>query len=223
VLVLAVEDGWGRWVAGELRARGYDPVTVPDLEGAMQRLAEEPVVALLTTTPAAVGASVELRGPGGEAVPVVVADDAVDHERLGEAVQEALTRLRPRRVLVVEDDSDLAEVLATLVGRHAETTVVHSGRQAVEAVDRLHPDLVLLDLVLPEQDGFAVVEQLHRTGRLAGTALVVYTALDLGRRDQQRLEERGAAVLQKGETPPATLDAHLARLLDAASGRSASG
>ncbi len=102
------------------------------------------------------------------------------------------------------------------------TTVVHSGRAAVDAVDRLEPDLVLLDLVLPEQDGFAVVEQLNRIGRLAGTALVVYTALDLDRRDQRRLEERGAAVLQKGETPPAALDAQLARLLDAVAGRSPS-
>jgi PAS domain S-box-containing protein len=220
VLVLAVDDGWGQQVASALRARGYDPIGVPDLEAAVRRLADEPVAALLTPTPAAVGAFVQLSGPDGEAVPVIVAADAVDHERLSDALQEALTRLRPRRVLVVEDDADLAEVLAAVVGRHAETTVVHSGREAVDAVDRLHPDLVLLDLVLPEQDGFAVVEQLNRTGRLAGTALVVYTALDLARRDQERLEERGAAVLQKGETPPTMLDAHLARLLDAVSGRS---
>jgi CheY-like chemotaxis protein len=155
-------------------------------------------------------------------VPVIVVGASAESADLLAALREELPSIRPRRVLIVEDDADLGEVLVALVERHADVVqVVHSGRQAVEAVDRLEPDLVLLDLQIPDQDGFAVIERLRRAGRLDRTALVVYTALDLDPRDRARLESSGVSVVEKGSTSPLALGAQLARLLDTASGVSA--
>src|SRR5438132_1035084 len=84
--------------------------------------------------------------------------------------QEALHRLdegdiamRPARVLVVEDCPDTAATLAILL-RHwgHETCEAHSGPEAVEAADTFQPDVAILDIGLPEMDGFKVATRMRQ-------------------------------------------------------------
>jgi DNA-binding response OmpR family regulator len=65
------------------------------------------------------------------------------------------------RVLIVEDDPRLAEVLARELGRGYETVVVHTGRDALFLAETERFGLVLLDLNLPDMDGLDVAEQLE--------------------------------------------------------------
>jgi signal transduction histidine kinase/DNA-binding response OmpR family regulator len=68
-------------------------------------------------------------------------------------------------VLVVDDDVDTAELVRdTLRLEGFRTVVAHDGRQALEAMERRHPALVILDLMMPELSGFDVLEAIGRGG-----------------------------------------------------------
>lgn len=71
------------------------------------------------------------------------------------------------RVLVVDDDASLAEMLTIVLGQHGLTTQVCSDGAAVEAVfDRFKPDLVLLDLMLPGVDGMTVCRRIRQRSQV---------------------------------------------------------
>lgn len=83
-----------------------------------------------------------------------------------------------KRILVVEDDADLRELLR-MSFRAAGFAVATAGNgiDALTKTRSVAPDLVLLDLVLPELDGFAVCESLRRSPELAGVPIIVLTGL----------------------------------------------
>lgn len=67
------------------------------------------------------------------------------------------------RVLVVDDEPDLADVLSTVLrGEGFKVTVALTGSAAVRAAADFGPDAVVLDVMLPDLDGFAVLERLRR-------------------------------------------------------------
>ena len=103
------------------------------------------------------------------------------------------------KVLIVEDDLDLAQVLTTMFSRHRiETFHAQTGREAIQLSQRIIPDLLVLDLALPEYNGFAVVDWLRQHNRLCQVPLVVYTAQDLDETDRQRLKLGQTLFLTKG-------------------------
>lgn len=104
-------------------------------------------------------------------------------------------------VLVVDDEP---EILAThtwllqsqLPGSH----ILHAanGREALELMIEAHPDLVLLDLMMPEMNGFEVIEEMQNHPDLCGIPTVVLTAKTLKEDAIAQLNEGVAAVLGKG-------------------------
>jgi two-component system response regulator MtrA len=83
-------------------------------------------------------------------------------------------RLMRGRVLVVDDDSALAEMLGIVLrGEGFEPTFVYDGDKALEAFRDCHPDLVLLDLMLPTVDGIDVCRQIRAE---SGVPIVMLTA-----------------------------------------------
>src|SRR4051812_20458293 len=69
----------------------------------------------------------------------------------------------PLRVLVVDDEPDARDVVRTLLGAHAQLRVVGeatNGREAVDLIRRERPDVVFLDVQMPDLDGFGVIEAL---------------------------------------------------------------
>ena len=120
------------------------------------------------------------------------------------------------RVLVVEDDADLAAVLERSIARHgASVELARTGRQAIDAIARDAPALVVLDLRLPVEDGFAVVDSLRADPRLASIPLVVYSALDLDAAQRERLQLGRTRFMTKGEKTPRDVEEHVARVLAA--------
>ncbi|HET7747486.1 MAG TPA: response regulator, partial [Vicinamibacteria bacterium] len=93
-------------------------------------------------------------------------------------------------VLIVDDEQDTAEMLRdTLRHEGFHTMVAHDGRQAMEVVARKRPHLVVLDLMMPEMDGFAVLQALHADPATARIPVLVLTAR--GSEDDRR---RGLAL-----------------------------
>jgi PAS domain S-box-containing protein len=86
---------------------------------------------------------------------------------IGEAAREGSNQVsgseHKRRILVVDDNLDAAESLQSLLQLQGHTVLAcGSGREALEVVQRFHPDLVLLDLGMPELDGLTTAQLLRR-------------------------------------------------------------
>jgi two-component system CheB/CheR fusion protein len=74
----------------------------------------------------------------------------------------AKPEIRPRRILVVDDEAEMAALFAGLLEANGhQTLVVHEGRSAVAAVRSFSPDVVILDLGLPEMDGYEVARRIR--------------------------------------------------------------
>ena len=89
-----------------------------------------------------------------------------------------LGRLRtpPRRVLIVDDNQDAADSLAMLLAFEGhETEAVYSGSEALERVHDFRPDVALLDIGLPEIDGYELARRLRAIPEIAGLRLVALT------------------------------------------------
>ena len=124
----------------------------------------------------------------------------VDETLLFQTLSIAISRPgKPARVLVVEDDVDLARVIREVFERHGHKVyVAQTGRQAVQLAEHVLPNLVVLDLVLPEGDGFEVVSALRQNKVLRCVPLVVHTAKDLDDAERARLRLGKTVFLTKG-------------------------
>jgi PAS domain S-box-containing protein len=122
---------------------------------------------------------------------------------------------RAPSILVVEDDVDLARVLIAALESHGIRTFhAVTGGDAIDLCRQHPPSLIVLDLILPDIDGFAVVGSLRESAHLAGIPLLVYSALDVGSADQSRLRLGPTEFLTKSRCSPAEFDRHVVRLLE---------
>jgi putative two-component system response regulator len=83
------------------------------------------------------------------------------------------------RILIVDDDPDVRETLIRVLRREGyQLLTATNGREALEVVARENPDLILLDVTMPELDGFEVCQQLKNDERTALIPVTMLTGLD---------------------------------------------
>jgi signal transduction histidine kinase len=96
-----------------------------------------------------------------------------------------------KRILVVDDNADAAESLAMLLSLQGhETRVALSGKEALEGVETFAPDVALLDLGLPEMDGYELAARLRAMGKLPDILLVALTGYGRSE-DRQKTQAAG--------------------------------
>ena len=125
----------------------------------------------------------------------------------------------PLTALVVEDDASLARVLVGMLralGVRATHTTTAAG--AIDSLREHHPDLLILDLVLPGGDGAEVVDWLRGEDRLLSTPVLVYTALDLGEEERNRLASPETRFFTKSREGPEAFEQQLVAVVDRLSG-----
>lgn len=107
-------------------------------------------------------------------------------------------QLQPRTgelpcIVIAEDEGALSGVLQSKLTRHGYRVVVASdGIEALAAVKSEHPKLVLLDLIMPNMNGFQVLEAIRADAMLAKTPVVVFSNLNQ-EEDRVRAKSLGAA------------------------------
>jgi CheY-like chemotaxis protein len=95
----------------------------------------------------------------------------------------------PMRVFVVDDDADTTECMSLLLKHYGhEVRVANRGWTAIEQAPVFKPDLMLVDLAMPQVDGLAVARQLRSRPELASMALVAVTGYADAAHRQQALE-----------------------------------
>ena len=102
-------------------------------------------------------------------------------------------------VLLIEDDHASVELMQRMLTPHGCTVLTAvDGNAALEVLSQHHPDLILLDLLLPEMDGFSVAEAIQKDDRWRNIPVLVITGKDLTDVEQQRLQGCVEQVLRKG-------------------------
>ena len=122
-----------------------------------------------------------------------------ERERLVQAVNRHRRGDGAAKVLVVDDDPKSRDVLRRTLTKEGWTVAeAANGHEALDHLERGRPALVLLDLMMPEMDGFEVLERMRREEAWRDIPVIVVTAKDLTRKDVDRLNGHVAKVLQKG-------------------------
>ena len=97
------------------------------------------------------------------------------------------------KILVVDDDKNICELLRLyLVKEGYSVTMAHDGEAALTDFDKLHPDLVLLDVMMPVMDGYAATRAIRSSGRPdAGTIPIIAMSANAYAEDVQKCLDTG--------------------------------
>jgi len=154
----------------------------------------------------------------GHTVPVeqeVIGDDWVKDvqypaQELGAAAPAedgllaALNRVtvdRYKRVAIVDDHPHVRQLIRRILQAQGDYTLYEAedGKSAIQLVTTEKPDLVILDLMMPEMDGFSVLDALRRDPTTASIPVIVVTAKELTQKEKERLDGQIQSLMQKGD------------------------
>lgn len=83
----------------------------------------------------------------------------------------------PKRVVYIEDEPEMIDLVKLILSRRGfEVIGANGGREGLEAIQRDKPDLVLLDLMMPDMDGWEVYQQMKASDQSKGIPVIVVTA-----------------------------------------------
>jgi PAS domain S-box-containing protein len=139
-----------------------------------------------------------------------LSDDAL----LGELARVLCGPGENARILVVEDDVDLAGVIAAVFARESiEVKLAHTLQEALDACFSFQPHLLVLDIGLPDGDGFNLVDWLRQHENLARLPIVVYSGRDLSHDECGKLTLGPTQFLTKARVQPQQLEALVLTML----------
>ncbi|MBN8656665.1 MAG: pyridoxal-phosphate dependent enzyme [Anaerolineae bacterium] len=121
-----------------------------------------------------------------------------------EGLLSALNQVAPERfpkVAIVEDTLEARRLIRRILQSQGNFTILEAenGREGLDLIQRELPDLVILDLMMPEMDGFSVIESLRANPETATIPVIVATAKELTPDEKNRLSGHIQALLQKGD------------------------
>jgi CheY-like chemotaxis protein len=166
-------DGWA--VLGELKA---DP-TLADIPVVMLTIVDDKNLGY------ALGAADYLTKP-------------IQRDRLLAVLAKHCPPSKPATVMVVEDDAETRQVIQRLLEKTGiQAVLTENGRVALERLAEGQPSLILLDLMMPEMDGFQFIDHVRQHEAWRAIPIVVVTAKDLTAEDRLRLNGYVADIIQK--------------------------
>lgn len=121
-----------------------------------------------------------------------------------EGLLSALTQVAPERfprIVIVEDTLEARRLIRRILQSQGNFTILEAsnGREGLDLIQRELPDLIILDLMMPEMDGFAVIEALRSRQETATIPVIVATAKELTPHEKGRLGGQIQSLMQKGD------------------------
>ena len=140
----------------------------------------------------------------------------IDRDRLAAVLLRYSKETENRVALIVEDETDSREVLRRMLESEGwKVREAANGRDALTQLARETPSLILLDLMMPEMDGFELLDQLHANEKWRRLPVLVVTAKELTPEERARLNGHVDRVLQKGSYQKKELVEQVARMVAA--------
>ncbi|MDE3197743.1 MAG: response regulator, partial [Acidobacteriota bacterium] len=123
----------------------------------------------------------------------------IDRDRLAHVLLRCSRRNAAHAALIVEDEPNSRAVLRRMLeAEDWDVREASNGKEALAELERSLPSVILLDLMMPEMDGFELLDRLHASDKWQQLPVVVVTAKDLTPEDRARLNGHVDRVLQKG-------------------------
>ncbi|MDB5327273.1 MAG: Signal transduction histidine kinase, partial [Phycisphaerales bacterium] len=123
----------------------------------------------------------------------------IDRDRLANVMAKHRNAIGASQVLIVEDDPTTRDVLSrSLVKQGWDVAEAGNGRQALERVSQQLPALILLDLMMPEMNGFEFITELREHEQWQHVPVVVLTSKDLTNEERALLTGKVERIVQKG-------------------------
>ncbi len=198
-VVCAASGEQGLALAGELLPDAITlDVMMPQMDGwsVLRQLKEMPVVAEI---PVILLSIVDDRPTGHSLGAADYLTKPIDRKRLLSVLETHLADQVSPTILVVEDDVNAREIMGRFLQRQDWTVdLASNGREALQYLDNHLPNLIVLDLMMPEMDGFEFIQMLRQNSDWQGVPVIVVTAKALTASDQQQLEGV-ARVYQKAD------------------------
>jgi signal transduction histidine kinase/DNA-binding response OmpR family regulator len=173
-------------------------VIMPDLDGwgVLAQLKNDPV---LSNIPVVMASIVENRPLAYALGAAEFVNKPIERMSLEDTVRKCLTSDHILTVLIVEDDELTRSMLSSLLtkkGWSIRTAV--NGADALASVKEVSPDLILLDLMMPEVDGFEFLKTLRTEEQWQSIPVVILTAKNLSETERSTLANNAQNILQKG-------------------------
>jgi PAS domain S-box-containing protein len=123
----------------------------------------------------------------------------IDRDRLGAILNKYRGERHPCRLLLVEDDAPTREMMRRMLEKEQWTVMeAENGQVALEQIANQQPELILLDLMMPQMDGFTFVNVLQQNEAWRSIPVVILTAKEITAEDRQQLNGYVENILQKG-------------------------
>jgi threonine synthase len=121
-----------------------------------------------------------------------------------EGLVSALSRMSDDRfpsILIVDDLTDARRLIRRILQAQGNYTILEaaSGREAIQISQNTSPDLIILDLMMPEMDGFSVLDSLKANPATESIPVIVVTAKELTSKERERINGQIHTLMQKGE------------------------
>ena len=121
-----------------------------------------------------------------------------------EGLLSALRQVAPERfpkIAIIEDTAEARRLFRRILQSQGNFTILEAsnGREGLDLIQRELPNLVILDLMMPEMDGFAVLEALRAKPETATIPVIVATAKELTADEKNRLSGQIQSLMQKGD------------------------
>jgi signal transduction histidine kinase/DNA-binding response OmpR family regulator len=143
-------------------------------------------------------------------------------DRLSQYTFTTKVKMGRVRVLAIDDDPAARELVTNALRPEGfEVVSAASGREGLELALEDPPDLVICDLLMPDMDGYEVVERLHANETTKDVTILILTGQDLSAADRERLNGKVAEVVHKGDDPRPAFAQWLRRASAAARRRNA--
>lgn len=123
----------------------------------------------------------------------------IDWQRLSTILNKYKDAARKLNILVVEDDPSAREMMQRMLQKDGCTVMeAENGREGLDRLMEHTPEIILLDLMMPEMDGFEFLRELRKKDAWREIPIIVITAKELSPEDRMRLDGYVKKILQKG-------------------------
>ncbi len=173
-------------------------VIMPKLDGwaVLTRLKEDPELASI---PVIMATILEDQSIGYSLGAIGYLTKPIQKEQLKRILDKYQSKLSSRLLLIVDDDPNNRSLMRRQLEKENWIVIeANNGKSALEKIEKNSPALILLDLMMPEMDGFEMINQLRQRQEWQQIPVIVITAKDLTEADRQQLNGYVEKIIQKG-------------------------